>query len=115
MGNYPWYLTLNALDEMLPQTAVASAAVLRSALMGFCATCVSDSVSNSLRVLKTTRQTAAATLGYADAAELVLKQDGLWGLFGRGLTTRLLVNGIQASLFAVVWKLVEKRVRAAGF
>ena len=32
--------------------------LLRHALLGLCATCVSDCTSNSFRVIKTTRQTA---------------------------------------------------------
>jgi len=31
--------------------------------------------------------------------------DGLKGLFGRGLKTRIIANGLQGLLFSVLWKL----------
>jgi hypothetical protein len=83
---------------------------MRSAAIGCAASAVSDTVSNSLRVLKTVRQTSAAGLGYADAARSVLAADGWQGLFGRGLQTRLLVNVLQGAFFSVAWKAVEQRL-----
>ena len=94
--------------------------LLRSALLGLCSSCVSDCCSNSLRVIKTTKQTAALNivaeetadgtpgkrkeLSYREAVDLVLQKDGWKGLLGRGLRTRLLTNAIQGSLFTVLWK-----------
>ena len=43
----------------------------RSAALGISAACVSDTISNSLRVLKTTRQTSAETLSYREAARSI--------------------------------------------
>lgn len=37
--------------------------------------------------------------------KLVIVQDGISGLFGRGLTTRILCNGLQGLLFSILWKL----------
>jgi len=36
------------------------------------------------------------------------------GLMGRGLKTRLLVNGLQSSLFVVLWKLIEDYMAKRG-
>ena len=55
-----------------------------------------------------TRQTSATTIGYRAAAKQIIDKDGLLGLFTRGLGTRLLTNGIQASTFSVLWKLLEE-------
>ena len=41
----------------------------------------------------------------AEAARRVIAQDGWVGLFGRGLKTRILANGLQGLLFSVLWKL----------
>ena len=49
----------------------------------------------------------AAQLGYLAAMQLVVVSDGWWGLFCRGLGTRLLANVLQSTLFAVVWKYIE--------
>lgn len=72
---------------------------------------MSDTVSNSLRVIKTTQQTAALSaegkaggISVPEAVKIVLDQDGLKGLFGRGLQTRLLTNAIQGGLFSVLWR-----------
>ena len=47
------------------------------------------------------------------ATPLVVATDGWQGLLLRGLTTRLLTNALQASVFTIVWKLVEERLTAA--
>lgn len=51
VGSYPWFLTFNMLDEVLPQPEHRAIAMrlLRSAFMGCVATGVSDVVSNSAR------------------------------------------------------------------
>ena len=116
VGNYPWYLTFNSLDEALPLAPTGDLALklCRSALLGISAACVSDCVSNSVRVLKTTRQTSPTTLSYREAAQQVIAKDGVRGLFGRGLGTRLATNALQAAIFSVVWKLGEDYLLKSG-
>jgi hypothetical protein len=97
--------------------------LLRQAFIGFCASIVSDSISNSLRVIKTYRQVNDTKVSYCtytigmysfiistnvsavEAARRVIRQDGRLGLFGRGLKTRILANGLQGIMFAILWKL----------
>ena len=43
-----------------------------------------------------------------EAARRVVHQDGRLGLFGRGLKTRILANGLQGLLFSILWKLFLK-------
>ena len=76
-------------------------------MAGVSASCVSDCISNVLRVLKTTRQTSATTITYREAAQQIVDSEGLAALFGRGLGTRLATNALQASVFTVVWKYLE--------
>ena len=76
---------------------------------GVFASFVSDVVSNSLRVLKTARQTSPTTIGYRQAAAQIIDKEGLAGLLTRGLGTRVLTNALQASLFTVVWKYLEAK------
>lgn len=40
-----------------------------------------------------------------DAARAVVRTDGVRGLFGRGLKTRILANGLQGLMFSILWKL----------
>ena len=114
MGSYPWFFTFNLAMRWLPAPPAGDLLfkLLRSAVAGVLASFVSDVVSNFLRVLKTTRQTSATTIGYRQAAKQIIDSDGILGLFTRGLGTRVLTNAIQASLFTVIWKYIEGRINA---
>ena len=76
----------------------------------------SDIVSNSVRVVKTAKQTASVDITYAAVVSNIVAADGLSGLFFRGLGTKLISNGVQAMLFTIVWRymqeLIEKRMKA---
>ena len=65
---------------------------------------ISDTVSNSLHVVKTYRQVNETRIGYWAAAKAVIAVDGLQGLFGRGLKIRILANGLQGLMFSILWK-----------
>lgn len=95
--------------------------------MGFCASLVSDTISNSLRVVKTYRQVNETRISYsaslpvyflysllsdkvsfaktAAAAKAVIATDGVFGFFTRGLGTRIITNGLQSIMFSILWKL----------
>ena len=114
VGYYPWFATYNTLEEYLPKkdsqgndfTGVQKLG--RRALMGFGASAVSDVSSNSIRVLKVYKQTNANhKITYIEAAREIIAKDGVVGLFGRGLTTKLISNGIQGAMFSVLWKTIE--------
>jgi hypothetical protein len=79
--------------------------IVRQAFIGFCASVISDTISNSLRVVKTYRQVNETRIGYVDAARAVTATDGWLGLFGRGLITRYIANGLQGIMFSILWKL----------
>lgn len=40
---------------------------------------------------------------------MVVDADGLVGLFGRGLSTRIIANGFQGLTFSVIWKALEEK------
>ncbi|EPQ53089.1 mitochondrial carrier [Gloeophyllum trabeum ATCC 11539] len=105
VGHYPWFGTYNFLRENIPVPHALFWQLVRQAFIGFVASIVSDTVSNSLRVVKTYRQVNDTRIGYMEAAEAVIATDGLRGLFGRGLKTRILANGLQGLMFSVLWKL----------
>lgn len=105
VGHYPWFGTYNYLDAALPLPTTLPQKLMRSAFIGFIASVISDSISNSLRVVKTYRQVDATRVGYLEAARAVVAADGVRGLFGRGLKTRILANGLQGLMFTVLWKL----------
>ena len=41
-------------------------------------------------------------------SQAILAEDGAEGLFLRGLSTKLLTNGISAMLFTILWKYFEE-------
>lgn len=94
----------NWLSELLPPAESLVWKLLRQALIGFCASAVSDTISNSLRVLKTYRQVNQSKISYRAAAVRIVQTEGWLSLFGRGLGTRILANGIQGIMFSVLWK-----------
>lgn len=108
VGHYPWFATNNYLRANAPELDVAYGKYVRNALIGFASAVVSDSCSNSLRVLKTTRQTSIEPIGYLPAAKMIIEQDGILGFMGRGLKTRILTNGIQGALFTVGWRVIQE-------
>lgn len=60
-GHYPWFLTNNYLDFYIPKydwKTERPKAIVRGAFIGFCCTLVSDTISNSIRVMKTMKQTS---------------------------------------------------------
>jgi len=108
VGHWPWFVTYNYLDEYLGwKQGTVMQKTCRSATIGLCASFVSDVSSNSLRVLKTYRQTSTTPISYAKAFAEIRAKDGLFGyngLFFRGLTTRIVSHGINSMVFTVVWK-----------
>lgn len=99
-----WFGTYNTLQRALPKGHTIFENISRQAFIGFTASIVSDTISNSLRVVKTYRQVNETRIGYMNAARAVVAVDGWTGLFGRGLKTRILANGLQGLMFSVLWK-----------
>lgn len=104
VGHYPWFYTNNQLSESLPEFDFMYGKHVRRATIGFASAVVSDTCSNSLRVLKTRVQTSLTPISYKDAAQEILASEGAAGLFGRGLKTRIITNGVQGALFTIGWK-----------
>ncbi|KAH9860831.1 hypothetical protein J1614_012164 [Plenodomus biglobosus] len=108
VGHYPWFAVYNFLSDAISEPSRQHQVgwwLLRAAFIGFCASIASDTISNSLRVIKTYRQVNDTRISYTEAAKRVIRQDGRLGLFGRGLKTRIIANGLQGILFSILWKL----------
>ncbi len=110
IGHWPWFATYNLLSARLPEGRNHVEKLARSAFIGFSASVVSDTLSNSVRVIKTVRQTYDTPISYVKAAQVVVEKDGVMGLFGRGLKTRLITNGMQGLMFSVLWRLIDERL-----
>jgi len=113
VGNYPYFLVFNSLSEAWSPPADDALRIVRNGVLGICSSVASDLVSNSLRVLKTVRQSSPdANIGYIEAAKSIVERDGITGLLGRGLETRLLVNILQGTFFTILWKLIEEKLNS---
>jgi hypothetical protein len=95
----------NTLNESLPKYDVMHQRLLRSAFIGFCSSFVSDCCSNSIRVIKTAKQTSTVPITYGEVVKGIVSKEGVMGLMGRGLGTKLITNGLQGILFSVLWRL----------
>jgi len=109
VGHYPWFFTYNYLQENLPAVDKKKDGLAkylaRNAVIGFASSAVSDTCSNSVRVIKTTTQTSTEPISYAQALKMVIEKDGVSGLMFRGLVTKIISNGCQGILFSVLWRL----------
>lgn len=102
--DYPFFLTYNYLDGNVPIAADddLTLTLARSALLGVTSSQVAGIVTNILGVIKTVQQTAGTggksskkKLSIAEAASVVIEQDGWSGLVVRGLDTKLLTSAVQ--------------------
>lgn len=46
----------------------------------------------------------------AAAAKSIIATEGVLGLFGRGLGTRVLANGLQGLMFSVLWRFLQDAI-----
>lgn len=104
-GHYPWFAVFNTLNEKLVQYDDLPRRLLRAAGIGFCASAVSDTVSNSIRVVKVSKQAATEAVTYPAVIRSIIATDGISGLLTRGLKTKILANGLQGLMFSVLWRL----------
>ena len=104
VGHFPWFYTFNLLQSVIPTYTETHKKLARNAAIGFTASVVSDTISNSLRVIKTVRQTYHEPISYSKTVQLVVSKDGVLGLFGRGLKTRIMANGVQVEIFVITTK-----------
>lgn len=113
LGHFPWFFTYNYLNAYIPKISYkedALKALGRNALIGFCATMTSDTVSNSMRVIKTYKQTHMENISYGRVVKEILEKDGINGLLFRGLKTKIFTNGLQGIIFSVFYKLISEKI-----
>lgn len=112
VGHYPWFATNNVLEGAVPDFG-PKLKLVRRALIGFVCSAVSDTTSNSIRVVKVYVQTSKVPVGYASAVREILADRGLEGLLWSGLPAKLLCNGISSIIFSVAWKGLMERYKRA--
>merc|ERR1712232_580794 len=105
VGNYPFFVAYNMLSSYVPLLSGYWPGLGRLAFIGAVSATISDVASNSIRVVKTKKQTSEdPDLGYIAAARGVIATDGFFGFMFRGLDTRVFTNILQGAFFTVLWK-----------
>jgi hypothetical protein len=107
VGHFPWFVTNNYFDKLIPKATTTWGRLCRSAFLGWISALVSDTVSNSVRVVKTVKQTSAEDRSYSEVARSIVEKEGVQGLLFRGLETKLYSNGVQSIVFSILWRHFE--------
>jgi len=107
VGHYPWFATYNFLSEKIPKQDTQLSELGRRAIIGFCSSAVSDTCSNSIRVIKVYKQSYPEQITYMQCIRNVIQESGVKGLMFRGLETKILANGVQGLMFSILWKHFE--------
>lgn len=112
IGHFPWFLTYNYLNETLPNYDDSIKKFSRSAVIGFSSSFVSDISSNFMRVIKVSKQSNQNKVTYKEVVKTIIDKEGYMGLFGRGLKTKIISNGIQGICFTVLWKYFQEKFQS---
>jgi len=114
IGHFPFFLTFNYCDAYIPKIRYSEdplKALSRNALIGFIATLASDTTSNSMRVIKTYKQTHQHNISYKNIVKDIIQKDGINGLLFRGLKTKIFTNGLQGVVFSVFYKYFTEKMQ----
>lgn len=98
----------NYLSSTIWLQHIITSLLLRNAMIGIISSIVSDTIVNFIRVIKTTKQSLGSKhhdITYYDTIHIIVAADGIKGLFGRGLYTRMIGNALQ-SLYGEVYQIV---------
>lgn len=78
VSHYPWFSVYNFLSKSETIKSLIKRPLFRNGFIGMIASFVSDTVVNSIRVIKTTKQAMGArhTISYVEAINMVLAADG---------------------------------------
>lgn len=128
VGHFPWFFTYNYLQSKIPKIEqnyrgydkdgnylihntefYNTKKILRSGLIGFCSSSISDITSNSFRVIKVNKQTQIKSVSYLDLTRNIVNNDGIISLLTRGLGTKIMTNGIQGMLFTILFDYLQNR------
>ena len=71
----------------------------------------STQVSRPLRARSHRPAFLCACAALSACSCIIIASDGVWGLLGRGLGTKIISNGISAMLFSVLWRSFEQKLR----
>ena len=112
IGHYPWFVTYNYLNNYFPSKEIDTKLerLGRAGSIGLASSIVSDTVSNSVRVLKIYKQTDKNNLTYSQIVNHLYKKEGIVWIF-RGLKTKIFTNGLNSIMFSISWKYFQDKLK----
>jgi len=112
LGHYPWFVTYNYLNNYFPSETndTKLKSLGRTGSIGLASSIVSDTVSNSVRVLKIYKQTDKNNLAYSQIVNHLYKKEGMTWIF-RGLRTKIFTNGLNSIIFSISWKYFQDKLK----
>lgn len=112
LGHWVWCTADKQLRACVPHLDVSHGTHARNAIIGFASGLLADACTNPFRVLCTLRQTASepGRGGCLASAHELLRKEGAASVLGRGLATRMLMNGMQGALLTVGWKAIASKM-----
>lgn len=99
-GVFPWFLTYNILDNKFSKYENN---IVKNGIIGLCCSTSSDICVNSLKVLKVQKQINSQK-EYMDIIKDMVYKENIITLFKRGLLLRIIGNGIQNTIFMIMYK-----------
>lgn len=107
-SSYIWFTSLLYLEKKTEPLYAKYNHSIINGFNGLLSSILTDITTNPIRILKTYRQTNMYNYGYIDSIKSIVKEKGLFNFLTRGLGSRLIIHGIQSSLFLITWKKIEK-------
>jgi hypothetical protein len=107
LGNASWFYTLDFLNSKFYLNGEKKDDIKKNLIIGFGCSTVSDVITNPIRILKTYKQSNTVNISYSEALREIMKSKGLGNFYFRGLGTKLILNGLNSSMFLVLWKKLE--------
>tara|TARA_B100000795_G_C22749204_1_gene418635 strand:+ start:43 stop:837 length:795 start_codon:yes stop_codon:yes gene_type:complete len=107
VGNTTWFLTMDYLNDVYYHKHETKNNTIKNLCIGFACSTTSDIITNPIRILKTYKQSNKKTISYKKALKEIIGSKGIINFYLRGLPIKLFMNGINSSIFLVLWKKFE--------
>ena len=116
IGNMIWFSVFDIMNGLLFTNRIDTEGNnkiddykdIKNLCIGFSCSATTDLITNPLRVIKTYRQSDENNISYNRAIKNILQEKGLKNYLVRGLTSRILLGGLNSAIFVFLWKRIEE-------